>query len=221
VDAANAFVSVGNTTHFGTLTATCTFTNGLMRSNDLRIDTGTMPITGAGVADLRTHAVDYRVSLQLEGDVSVPIQISGTWDNPSYRPDLAAMLAQTPANAIAILNPPAAMSAEASKAGARASEMSARVPLARSRGFSANNAPAAGRYCPGIPRLSERQLWRRTKPFWAGLEQIVGFTAHSCQCEIATRPAAVVKGFGRRPLPQTGMHRAVVGKLCASSSANW
>ena len=103
VDAANAFVGVGNTTHFGTLTATCTFTNGLTRSNDLRIDTGIVPITGAGVADLRTHAVDYRVSLQLEGDVSVPIQINGTWDNPSYRPDLAAMLAQTPANAIAIL----------------------------------------------------------------------------------------------------------------------
>ena len=103
MDAANAFVSVGNTTHFGTLTATCTFTNGLMRSNDLRIDTGIVPITGAGVVDLRTHAVDYRVSLQLEGGVTVPVQVSGTWENPSYRPDLAAMLAQTPAAAIAIL----------------------------------------------------------------------------------------------------------------------
>jgi AsmA-like C-terminal region len=83
VDAANAFVGGGNTTHFGTLTATCTFTTGLMRSNDLRIDTGIVPITGAGVVDLRTHAVDYGVSLQLEGDVTVPIQISGTRDNPS------------------------------------------------------------------------------------------------------------------------------------------
>jgi hypothetical protein len=35
--------------------------------------------------------------------VTVPVQVSGTWDNPSYRPDLAAMLAQTPATAIAVL----------------------------------------------------------------------------------------------------------------------
>ena len=103
VDAAEAFVGGGNTTSFRTLTATCTFTNGVMHSNDLRIDTGIVPITGAGVVDLRTHAVDYRVSLQLEGGVTVPVQVSGTWENPSYRPDLAAMLAQTPAAAIAIL----------------------------------------------------------------------------------------------------------------------
>jgi hypothetical protein len=43
------------------------------------------------------------VILQLEGGVTVPVQVSGTWDNPSYGPDLAAMLAQTPAAAIAIL----------------------------------------------------------------------------------------------------------------------
>jgi AsmA protein len=103
LDAAKAFVGSGNTTNFGTLTATCTFTNGVMRSNDLRIDTGIVPITGAGIVDLRTHAVDYRVSLQLEGGVTVPIQVSGTLENPSYRPELGAMLAQTPAAAIAIL----------------------------------------------------------------------------------------------------------------------
>jgi AsmA protein len=102
VDAATAFVGGDNTTNFGMLTANCTFTDGIMRSNDLRIDTGVVPITGAGIVDLRTHAVDYRVSLQLEG-VTVPVQVSGTWDNPSYRPDLAAMLAQTPATAIAVL----------------------------------------------------------------------------------------------------------------------
>jgi AsmA protein len=101
--AAKGLVGGGNTTKFGTLTATCTVTNGLLRNNDLRLNSGIVPMTGAGIVDLRTHAVDYRVSLQLPGGVAVPIQVSGTWDHPNYRPDLAAMLAQTPANALAIL----------------------------------------------------------------------------------------------------------------------
>jgi AsmA protein len=103
VDTAKAFVGDGNSTNFGTLTTNCTFTDGIMRSNDLRIETGIVPITGAGTVDLRTHAVDYRVILQLQGGVTVPIQVTGTLDNPNFRPDLAAMLAQTPAAAIAIL----------------------------------------------------------------------------------------------------------------------
>ena len=102
-DAARGLVGGGNATNFGTLTATCTISNGLLRNNDLRLSSGLVPATGAGTVDLRTHAIDYRVSLQLPGGVAVPIQVGGTLDNPSYRPDLAAMLAQTPANALTIL----------------------------------------------------------------------------------------------------------------------
>jgi AsmA protein len=102
-DAARGLVGGGNATNFGTLTATCTVANGLLRNNDLRLSSGLVPATGAGTVDLRTQAIDYRVSLQLPGGVAVPIQVGGTLDNPSYRPDLAAMLAQTPANALTIL----------------------------------------------------------------------------------------------------------------------
>lgn len=102
-DATRGLVGGGNATNFGTLTGTCTLTNGLLRNNDLRLNSGIVPVTGAGIVDLRTHAVDYRVSLQLPGGVAVPIQVGGTWADPSYRPDLAAMLAQTPGNALAIL----------------------------------------------------------------------------------------------------------------------
>jgi AsmA protein len=60
-------------------------------------------MTGAGIVDLRTRAVNYRVSLQLGEGIAVPIQVSGTWDHLSYQPDLTAILAQTPGNMLTIL----------------------------------------------------------------------------------------------------------------------
>lgn len=102
-DAAKSLTGGGNVTNFGTLTATCAITNGLLRNNDLRLQLGAFPLTGAGVVDLRTHVVNYRVSLQLAQGIAVPIQVSGTWDNLSYQPDLSAMLTQSPGNALAIL----------------------------------------------------------------------------------------------------------------------
>jgi AsmA protein len=102
-DAAKSLVGGGNVTNFATLTATCAVTNGLLRNNDLRLQLGAFPLTGAGIVDLRTRVVNYRVSLQLAAGIAVPIQVSGTWDNLSYQPDLSAMLTQTPGNALAIL----------------------------------------------------------------------------------------------------------------------
>jgi len=102
-NAAKSFVGGGNITNFATLTATCAVANGLLRNNDLRLRLGAVPMTGAGIVDLRTRVVNYRVSLQLGEGIAVPIQVSGTWDNLSYQPDLSAMLAQTPRNMLTIL----------------------------------------------------------------------------------------------------------------------
>jgi len=74
-----------------------------LRNNDLRLQLGALPLTGAGIVDLRTRVVNYRVSLQLGQGIVVPIQVSGTWDNLSYQPDLTAMLTLTPGNALATL----------------------------------------------------------------------------------------------------------------------
>ena len=57
-------------------------------------------MTGAGTVDLRTSVVDYRVNVRLGEGIIVPVQVSGTWDNLSYRPDVAAMLMQTPRNVL-------------------------------------------------------------------------------------------------------------------------
>jgi len=102
-DAAKSLAGGSNASNFGRLTATCTVSNGLLRNNDLRVQLGIIPLTGAGSVDLRTRVVDYRVILQLGQGVAVPIQVSGTLDNPSYQPDLSAMLRQTPGNVLAIL----------------------------------------------------------------------------------------------------------------------
>jgi AsmA protein len=102
-DAAKILAGGSNVSNFSSLTATCTIANGVLRNNDLRLQLGIVPLTGAGIVDLRTRAVDYRVILQVGGGVAVPIQVSGTLDNLNYQPDLAAMLTQTPGSALAIL----------------------------------------------------------------------------------------------------------------------
>lgn len=84
--------SAGDTTNFGTLTATYTITNGLLRNNDLQLKSGVVPVTGAGTVNLPTRMVDYRVTPKLPGGVGVPIDVTGTWDNLSYRPDMKAIL---------------------------------------------------------------------------------------------------------------------------------
>ncbi len=102
-NAAKSLVGGGNASNFATLTATCSITNGVVRNNDLQARLGGVPMTGAGTVDLRTNAVDYRVNVRLAESIVVPIQVSGTWDNLSYRPDVPAMLMQTPRNVLEIL----------------------------------------------------------------------------------------------------------------------
>ena len=57
-------------------------------------------MTGAGTVDLRTSVVDATGSTCEGEGIVVPLQVSGTWDNLSYRPDVAAMLMQTPRNVL-------------------------------------------------------------------------------------------------------------------------
>jgi AsmA protein len=82
----------GSETDFGTLSATYTITKGIMKNDDLVIKSGTVPITGAGTADLPARTMDYRVTVSIAGAVGIPVKITGPWDNPNYRPDLGGAL---------------------------------------------------------------------------------------------------------------------------------
>lgn len=99
-NAAKALVGGANASNFATLAASGTITNGLVRNNDLQVRLGGVPMTGAGTVDLRTSVVDYRVNVRLGEGIDVPIQVSGTWNNLNYRPDIAGMLVQTPRNVL-------------------------------------------------------------------------------------------------------------------------
>jgi AsmA protein len=98
----------GQETQFTTLNATYVITNGILKNDDLQVAIPELPMSGAGTVDLPQRHVDYHLTPKVAG-LSVPIAITGPWDDLSYRPDLAALakdpgkllqgVAKTPAGA--------------------------------------------------------------------------------------------------------------------------
>jgi AsmA protein len=92
-----------NDTDFGALTGTYTITNGILKNNDLKLTSPEIPMTGAGTVDLPLRQVNYRLTPNVAGAVAVPVDVTGPWDDLSYRPDLAGLaksLAQDPGKAL-------------------------------------------------------------------------------------------------------------------------
>jgi AsmA protein len=85
-------VGSGNNTDFSTLSGTFTITNGILRNNDLKLESAELPMTGAGTIDLPRRQVDYRLTPRVAGAIAVPVLITGPWDHLSYRPDVGALL---------------------------------------------------------------------------------------------------------------------------------
>jgi AsmA protein len=96
----------GNETKFGSLTGTYTIANGIVHNDDLKLTSPELPMTGAGTIDLPRRQVDYKLTPSVAGILAVPVNITGPWDDLSYRPDLAGMakdLAQDPGKALGAL----------------------------------------------------------------------------------------------------------------------
>jgi AsmA protein len=83
--------SSANETDFSELFGTYTIAKGILHNNDLQMISPELPVTGAGTVDLPRREVDYRLTPSLEGIVAVPVSITGSWDDLSYRPDLTAL----------------------------------------------------------------------------------------------------------------------------------
>lgn len=81
----------GNTTQFTAMSATYTITNGVVKNNDLDLEGPQLKAAGAGTIDLPQRQVDYKVTPKVAG-LGVPVDITGPWDDLSYRPDLAGMV---------------------------------------------------------------------------------------------------------------------------------
>lgn len=93
-NAAAALTGGSGQTDFSTLTATYTIANGILRNSDLKMTSSGLPTTGAGTVDLVRRRVDYKLTPKVAGALSVPVKITGPWDDLSYRPDLAGMASQ-------------------------------------------------------------------------------------------------------------------------------
>ncbi|WOF73218.1 AsmA family protein [Parvibaculaceae bacterium PLY_AMNH_Bact1] len=91
-------------TDFSELGGTFTITNGVLTNNDLKMLSPLVRVTGKGTVSMPPQTLNYRVEPKLaatlegqggSGDVKgieVPIVISGPWSNPSFTPDLAAII---------------------------------------------------------------------------------------------------------------------------------
>ncbi|WP_018141221.1 AsmA family protein [Thioalkalivibrio sp. ALJ7] len=91
-----------NQTDFSELTGSFTIRDGVVRNDDLRANSPLLRVRGEGRADLNDDSMDYRVNTTvvgtLEGQggrelddlrgVTLPIRITGTFADPSFRLDL-------------------------------------------------------------------------------------------------------------------------------------
>lgn len=91
-------------TDFAELAGTYTITNGIVKNDDLFLKSPLLRVDGKGTSDMPKRTVDYRVTPKIvasaEGQggakeaagISVPVNITGPWDNLSFTPDLAGVV---------------------------------------------------------------------------------------------------------------------------------
>ncbi len=101
----SAFTDSGEAqkTDFAELSGTYTIVNGLLENKDLKMLNPFVQVTGAGKVNMPPKTLDYRLEPKLtastEGQgssgaagIAVPINVTGSWDNPSFAPDLEGMI---------------------------------------------------------------------------------------------------------------------------------
>ncbi|MFO0990524.1 MAG: AsmA family protein [Hyphomicrobiales bacterium] len=91
-------------TDFSELAATFSIADGIAETNDLKLTSPALRVTGAGEADLLRRALDFKLEPKIvasmegqggEDDVTgfpVPIIVKGTWAKPKIYPDVAGIL---------------------------------------------------------------------------------------------------------------------------------
>ena len=90
-------------TLFSEITGTATLSDGVIKNNDLVATASLIHINGKGSADLNTEKLDYKINTRLVKaatattpeqlhDTPINITVAGTFSNPTYTLDVAALL---------------------------------------------------------------------------------------------------------------------------------
>jgi AsmA protein len=97
-----------NQTDFAVMSGTATVTNGLLRNDDLSLQSPLLRIAGKGQTHLAEETIDYTLTTKIVGSlqgqggqalaelkgIAIPVHVGGTYSKPSYRPDVAAVLSE-------------------------------------------------------------------------------------------------------------------------------
>lgn len=92
-------------TDFTELTGTYKIVNGVVTNDDLAAKSPLLRIAGQGKADLVTSELDYRIDATVVGTIegqggkeladlggtTIPVKVGGTFDKPSFRPDIESI----------------------------------------------------------------------------------------------------------------------------------
>ncbi|MEQ8748115.1 AsmA family protein [Pyruvatibacter sp.] len=91
-------------TDFSELNGSFIITNGVLANNDLKMLGPLLRLTGTGSTNIAAQTINYRLSpklvASLEGQggeadksgLNIPVLVTGTWSNPKFAPDLAAVI---------------------------------------------------------------------------------------------------------------------------------
>ncbi|MGD8619433.1 MAG: AsmA family protein [Gammaproteobacteria bacterium] len=97
-----------NQTDFSVMQGTATVHNGVVRNDDLLLQSPLLRISGKGQVSLPAETIDYTLTTKLVGSlegqggksqeelkgVSIPVRVGGTFSKPTYVPDLGAALSE-------------------------------------------------------------------------------------------------------------------------------
>ena len=93
-------------TDFSELAGTFTIANGVVSNQDLSMKSPFLRVTGKGTVNLPPRTINYRITPVItdamkgqgganESGIAVPLDITGSFDNPSVAPDVTGMISDT------------------------------------------------------------------------------------------------------------------------------
>ena len=91
-----SYMGEGNRTVYDSINGTFSISDGVLRNDDLRLDSSRLSVTGRGSVGLGARNLDYRIVPAALRDAEtellrVPLMITGPWDAPRFRLDIEAM----------------------------------------------------------------------------------------------------------------------------------